>query len=320
VIYNIIQYEVTQHDNISQLLNLIIFYLKNNILITLMNMKDIIRKIIYKDFKSSVGWDDMTKTLRYYLENENIDLFRVNEIKPHIFIWPEDSQQNKLQLNLMKKNKECIFYRTAISNNDYGPTGVKLYNNVQLDRVAQVWSIYILVNKLKLDLVNANEIIFEFGGGTGQMADVLKDLNFQGKHIIYDLPLMVILQKYFIDKRNIKTKYILDDENNKIIKGTNFLPCNQNESEKYIVKLPNINFIATYSLTETDLETHEIFSNYLLNFNRILIIYWPQPVKDFDNIDNEAYINNIINNIKNTHYCYIDDNFGNGKIFCAMKK
>ena len=103
-------------------------------------MKDIIRKIIYKNFKSSGGWDDMTKTLRYYLENE---------IKPHIFIWPEDSLQNKLQLNLLKKNTECIFYKTAISNNDYGPIGVKLYDNVQLDRVAQVWSIYILVNKGK---------------------------------------------------------------------------------------------------------------------------------------------------------------------------
>lgn len=262
----------------------------------------------------------MTKTLRYYLENENIDLFRVNEIKPHIFIWPEDSLQNKLQLNLLKKNTECIFYKTAIFNNDYGPIGVKLYDNVQLDRVAQVWSIYILVNKLKLDLEKSDEVIFEFGGGTGQMADVLNNLKFQGKHIIYDLPLMVVLQKYFIDKRNIKTKYILDDENNEIIKGTNLLPCNQNESEKYIVNLPNINFIATYSLTETDLETHEKFAKYLLNFNRILIIYWPQPVEDFDNIDNESYINNIIENMKNTHHCYIGDNFGNGKMFCAMKK
>ena len=43
---------------------------------------------------------------------------------------------------------------------------------------------------------------------------------------------MVFLQKYFIDKRNIKTKYILDDENNTLINGTNLLPCNQNISEE----------------------------------------------------------------------------------------
>jgi hypothetical protein len=53
----------------------------------------------------------MTKTLRYYLENENIDLFRVNEIKPHIFIWPEDSLQNKLQLNILKKIQNVYFIK-----------------------------------------------------------------------------------------------------------------------------------------------------------------------------------------------------------------
>lgn len=285
-----------------------------------MNIKDSIRKINYKDYKLSKGWNDMTINLKYYMENENIDLFRVNEVTPHIFIWPEDSLQNKYQLQLLEKNKDSIFYKSIISSNNYGPVGIKLYNNIQLDRVAQVWSIYILVNKLNFNLQDENEIIFEFGGGTGQMADVLKDLNFQGKHIIYDLPLMVILQKYFIDKRNIKTKYILDDENNTLINGTNLLPCNQNISEQKIVNTKNINFIATYSLTETDLETHEKFAKYLPNFNRIIIIYWPQPVEDFDNIDNEKYINNIKKNMENTHKCYVNNNFGNSKIFCAMKK
>lgn len=285
-----------------------------------MNIKDSIRKINYKNYKLSKGWNDMTNDLKKYMENENMDLFRQNEVKPHIFIWPEDSLQNKYQLQLLEKNKDSIFYNSVISSNDYGPRGIKLYNNIQLDRVAQVWSIYILVNKLYFNLQDENEIIFEFGGGTGQMADVLKDLNYQGKHIIYDLPLMVILQKYFIDKRNIKTKYILDDENNTLINGTNLLPCNQNISEEKIVSMKNINFIATYSLTETDIETHEKFAKYLPYFNRIIIIYWPQPVEDFDNIDNEEYIKSIIKNIENTHDCYIDDNFGNGKIFCAMKK
>lgn len=63
---------------------------------------------------------------------------------------------------------------------------------------------------------------------------------------------MVILQKYFIDKRNIKTKYIFDDENNEIIKGTNLLPCNQNESEKMYSKLAKYKF----------------YSNLFININR----------------------------------------------------
>jgi|SaaInl85LU_5_DNA_1037374.scaffolds.fasta_scaffold00155_12 hypothetical protein len=39
--------------------------------------------------------------------------------------------------------------------------------------------------------------------------------------------------------------YILDDENNTLIKGAKILPCNQNISEEKIVSMKNINFIAT---------------------------------------------------------------------------
>jgi hypothetical protein len=112
----------------------------------------------------------------------------------------------------LEKNKDDIFYKTIIKTNNYGPRGLNLYNNVQLDRVQQVWSIYNLVNILNFNLNNRDEIILEFGGGTGQMADVLYELGFKGKHIVYDLPLMTVLQRYFVDKRSIKTQHILDDE------------------------------------------------------------------------------------------------------------
>ena len=262
----------------------------------------------------------MTKDLQNYLENGDMNLFRVNKIEPHVFIWPEDGLQTKKQLLILEKDKNSIFYKTIIFSNTYGPAGIKLYNNIQLDRVHQVWSIYILVNKLNLDLNNNNEIIFEFGGGTGQMADVLNNLEFKGKHIVYDLPLMTILQKFFVDKRNITTKNILDNDKLDIIYGTNFIGCNQIESEKQIVKLPNINFIATYSVTETDQETHDKFAKYISKFKRILIIYWPQPVDEFDNIDNELYIRNLEKDLEKTHDCYINTNYGNGNIFSALKK
>ena len=168
--------------------------------------------------------------------------------------------------------------------------------------------------------LNNDEIIFEFGAGTGQMSDVLSELNFMGRHIIYDLPLMTVLQKYFIDKKGIKNTFILDDENINIINGTNFLPCNQINSEKYVLELPNINFIATYSLTESDLNTRNKFSEYMIGFSRIFIVYWPGKNEVGDDIDNTEYIEIIRNKIDNTHYCFDSDNFGNGKVFMAVKK
>ena len=285
-----------------------------------MNIKEDIKKLTQKNMISSKAWVLMTKELQYYLENEDLNLFRINRIRPHVFIWPEDSIQNKHQLNFFSKNKNSIFYRTIISSNDYGPLCINLYNNVQLDRVAQVWSIYLLSEHLKLDLNNDNEIIFEFGGGTGQMADVLKTLGFKGKHIVYDLPLMTILQRYFVNERNIDTKYLLDNEDIKLIDGANYLPCNQNDTEKKIVNFDNINFIATYSLTETDLETHNKFAEYITKFKRILIIYCPEPIAGFDNIDNEKYIHQLFKKIENTHQCYFNSNFSDSKIFSAFKK
>jgi hypothetical protein len=281
-------------------------------------MEDIIKKVKDSSYNSSKIWYEFTKNLETYLINGDLDLYLINNIQPYVFTWPQDSIQNKHQLEILEIETESIFYKT-LKVNDYGAQGVRLYKNIQLDRVQQVWSIYTLIKKLNFSL-NDDEIIFEFGAGTGQMADVLSDLKFMGKHIIYDLPLMTVLQKYFIDKRGIKNTHILDDENVNIINGTNFLPSNQISSEKYVVGLPNINFIATYSLTETDINTHNRFLEYMVEFSRIYIVYWPGKNEVCDNIDNTEYIEMIQNKIENTHYCYNENNFENGKVFIAIKK
>jgi len=281
-------------------------------------MENTIQKVKKKSYTTSSSWNEITQHLETYLINGDLDLYLINNIEPHVFTWPQHSIQNKYQLEILEKKKESIFYKT-LKVNDYGPQGIYLYNNIQLDRVQQVWSIFNLVEKLNLSLDN-DEIIFEFGGGTGQMADVLSDLNFKGRHIIYDLPLMTVLQKHFIDKKGIKNTYILDDENKNIINGTNFLPCNQINSEKYVLGLPNINFVATYSLTETDINTHNKFSEYMIGFSRIFIVYTPGKNEVGDYIDNSEYIEMVQKKIENTHYCFNDDNFKNGKVFIAVKK
>lgn len=281
-------------------------------------MENIIQKVKNNSYTNSSTWSKFTQHLENYLINGDMDLYLINNIEPHVFKWPIDSIQNKHQLQILENDQESIFYKT-LKVNDYGPLGVGLYKNTQLDRVQQVWSIYNLVEKLNLSLDN-DEIIFEFGAGTGQMADVLSNLNFKGRHIIYDLPLMTVLQKYFIDKRGIKNTHILDDETINIINGTNFLPCNQINSEKYVLGLPNINFIATYSLTETDIHTHNKFSEYMIGFSRIYIVYWPGKNEIGDYIDNSKYIEMIQKKIGKTHHCFNGNNFENGKVFIAVKK
>ena len=62
------------------------------------------------------------------------------------------------------------------------------------------------------------------------------------------------------------------------------------------------------------------FSEYMVNFSRIFIIYWPGKTEIGDNNDNTEYIQTIQQKIENTHYCFHHDNFGNGKVFMAVKK
>jgi len=279
-----------------------------------------INLLLKKEYITSNTWNNFTSELRYYLENENIDLFRKKEIKPHVFIWPEKSPQSIKQLEILKR-KNDIFYKCIKETNDYGPEGIEMFDNVQLDRVSHTWYLNILVNELNMDLNNKDQIIFEFGGGTGQMSDVLKSLDFKGKHIIYDLPLMLVLQEYFINKKNINVNYLLDSEKNDLIFGSNMLPCNQNIWEKKIINnYQNLNFIATYSLTETDLETRNKFSDYLINFERIIIVYWDWVSEEFDNIDNKKYINDIVKKLEKTHDCSISENYGNGLILKCKRK
>lgn len=282
------------------------------------NIENIIKRVTKSSYNSSSTWKEFTQHLETYLIYGDLDLYVVYQINPHVFIWPQNGGQTKCQLQLLEQDPTSIFYKT-LSINDYGPRGIYLYNNIQLDRVEHVWSIYSLVHKLNFSL-DKDEIIFEFGAGTGQMADVLSNLQFKGKHVIYDLPLMTVLQKYFIDKKNIPNTFILDDEPMNMITGTNFLPCNQLNREKEVVNMPNINFIATYSLTETDIDTRNKFSDYMVHFSRIYIVYWPGKYEVGDNVDNSEYIQQLQTKLQETHYCFNDNHFVNGKVFTAVKK
>jgi len=275
-----------------------------------------------KEFNCSTSWRENINHCRSYIISnyKKLDDYKIDNVQPEIFTWPQDSIQNKRQYDFLKNNltHDNIFLK-EIYKNTYGPKNIKLFNNIQLDRVQHVWSIFFLVNYLNFDLNNKNEVIIEFGAGTGQLSDVLNNLNFKGSHIIYEIPIFTILQKFFVEKEGIKTNYILDDKELNIINGTNFLPCNQNINEDKIMNLDNLTFIASYSLTETDIETHNKFYNYILNFRRVYIVYWPYKDNVGDNIDNGKYINDIFNKMKETHKCNIINNFENGNIYYAEK-
>ena len=93
-------------------------------------------------------------------------------------------------------------------------------------------------------------------------------------------------------------------------------PCCHMHGDKFDNDLKQWNVCNTWQ----DLETHNKFAEYITKFKRIIIIYCPEPVAGFDNIDNEKYIQQLFKKIENTHQCYFNSNFSDSKIFSALKK
>ena len=89
--------------------------------------------------------------------------------------------------------------------------------------------------------------------------------------------------------------------------------------------MPNINFIATHSLSETDIHTHAKFAEYIINYSRIFVTYnignCGQTVTDDQPcVLNENYFQFVKQKLEFTHYCYIGKFFENNNIFMAVKR
>lgn len=133
--------------------------------------------------------------------------------------------------------------------------------------------------------------IFEFGGGFGSLCRVFYKLGFKGKYIIFDFPHLSALQKYFLRSLGLNSLNI----------ASNRLPSENEEGAWCISQidllqellksqkdLPSSLFIATWSLSESPMETRDKIIPLLQSFQYMLITYQ----KHFDKIDNDDFFRN----------------------------
>lgn len=106
--------------------------------------------------------------------------------------------------------------------------------------------------------------VFEFGGGYGAMALVLRRLGYKGRYIIFDLPEFALLQEYYLSNLGVD--------------GVTWITS---PSEFYKMGANDL-FIACFSLSEVDLKLrfqtlkHVTADSYLFLYNT----YWV----DYDNV------------------------------------
>ena len=136
------------------------------------------------------------------------------------------------------------------------------------------------------DFIKKVNFIFEFGGGYGSICENIFRHKYQGKYLIYDFKELSIIQQYYLSNT-------LDDFNFKNIDFVNELYDMSDLKDK--IKNSKSLFIATWSISEADLETRKIFKESILNdFDNYLIAFQNK----FNEIDNLKYFKEFMLNNK----------------------
>lgn len=127
-----------------------------------------------------------------------------------------------------------------------------------------------------------NELNFtlEFGGGYGNLCRLIHKLGFQGKYIIFDLPVFSALQKYYLKlsglpvfEEIIATGIFCINDIKKLIKILRkYTPTDKDKNL----------FIATWSLSESPLHVRRKISEFFPMYGYYLIGYQDK----FGEIDN----------------------------------
>jgi hypothetical protein len=131
------------------------------------------------------------------------------------------------------------------------------------------------------------QFVFEFGGGYGSMCRLFKKLNFQGKYLIYDLPLFSALQRYYLESLEYSLVSISDlgrkDQGITCISEGKLL--NDYFSDHSLEKRSL--FIATWSISEVPLEPRKDILKFVEMFDCFFIAFQ----RSFEEVNNLDYFN-----------------------------
>lgn len=181
----------------------------------------------------------------------------------------------------------AVKYLNEVNNLDFlkpdPPTGNPIYCIDKFSLVTLQSSLYLktMLKKCQLDTIDE---IHDIGGGYGNMAWTLRNYGYDKKYIIYDFPIMHEIQKYWLEKQNIKVEYkSLDDLNPGV----------------------NSHLIGTHSINEMDLPDRD-----KIPFNKFKSFFIAHN-KVFNEIDNIKYFKNLSEKMEhNTEHLFYGDNDG----------
>ena len=123
--------------------------------------------------------------------------------------------------------------------------------------------------------------IVEFGGGFGGMCRVLHALGFRGRYLIYDLPPIVLLQRYYLERTGMGAA-----SGTNVVATSDFATLHAfvegiSERERAV-------FLATWSLSESPVAVRELMKPLVQRIGRYFIGYQGR----YGEVDNVDYFTN----------------------------
>ncbi len=174
---------------------------------------------------------------------------------------------------------------------------------VSYERAQHLYHFKVLLDSTGRGL-NSFDNIIEYGAGTGDNVPLIRQARFKGKHFIYDLPEMHLLQQYFLGLSSYPS-YVIDSFSNPVDvqqRRTLMSSSLDNLVKHYqhsTTTLPsNDLLIATYSLAESDVVLRNNFISAFSNISYGLIAY----VSYFDFVDNAHYFQSVLPALLPNHY------------------
>ena len=256
--------------------------------------------------KFSITKKNLKKTHQKF-NKQIFDLLRDKNIKNFLrnsFIQKMFFLHNRLfvfkELSLIKKSPKWRFYKKILKEDNVGnPIRYFLYFNSSGNRINHVFFLFLIEEKLKINLKKI-EKIFEFGGGYGCMARIFSKINQNIKYICFDTYYVNLLQYYYLSHNNLNVGFS---------KHKNYFLTSQLKKN---INSKNDLFIANWSLSETPINYRKKFNNIIQNSHYIFISFQQK----FENIDNLKYFNDLKNKLKKKYKVIILKNkFYKGNFF-----
>jgi hypothetical protein len=175
-----------------------------------------------------------------------------------------------------------------------GDAGKRAYRLKQMHEVEQCRTLLLSTGSGIRDVKQ----LIEFGGGAGHLEAAIRDLGFGGVHVVYDLPQMLLMQRYWLRHASIPiylTGVDLQPEwlTPQLARGRSFQVSSISQPphlplllQRTGVSLRDTVFWATWSFTEAGVKARETIRPHIKGVGRVFIAFWD----DFKGVDNKGYL------------------------------